>query len=328
MAETEAIAKMAELISEDIFYHFRWNRIGGKNLNWDCVKIAEHNKEIAKTHPADVVFCYKDPYTENTIFMHTDLKSYGKKTIASKDFSKVLKSLSQQIDCAEISESWKDKFLSSNTNYTIHGLMFVYNHNSDADVSLVNKLSSIKPQSIQLTPSKKIFVFDPIDIGWLVDVSNGISQLSFKGKIEKDYCFFYPQKTFQGVDGFEESATIELLKSNMIIIKSSKKSRSQNLKVFYRGRGETTEEFQYLLDYFRHNQFLEHAEDKIEIFFHTSVHNNAANLFDKSRVDYIEKYTKNQETLNRCLNSITVNGLDHIDKSASFNENIIGMEPR
>lgn len=328
MAETEAIAKMAELISEDIFQHFRWKRIGGKNLNWDCAKIAEHNKEKVKTHPADVVFCYKDPYTENTIFMHTDLKSYGKKTIASKDFSSVLKSLGQQVDCAEISQSWKDKFLNSNTNYTIHGLMFVYNHNSDADVSLVNKLSAIKPQSIQLAPSKKIFVFDPIDIGWLVDVSNGISQLSFKGKISKDYCFFYPQKTFQGVDGFEESATIELLKSNIIIVKSSKSSRAQHLKVFYRGRGETTEEFQYLLDYFRHNQFLEHTEDTIEIYFHTSVHSNAANTFDKSRVNYIEKYTKNQETLNMCLNSISVKGLDHIDKSASFNENIIGMEPR
>ncbi|ENK6377251.1 hypothetical protein N3K59_01625 [Acinetobacter baumannii] len=328
MAETEAIGKMAELISEDIFQHFRWSRIGSKNLNWDCVKITEHKKEVTKTHPADVVFCYKDPYTENTIFMHTDLKSYGKNTIASKDFTSVLKSLAQQIDCAEVSESWKEKFLKANTNYIIHGLLFVYNHNSNADISLINKLSAIKPKAIQLQSNKRIFVFDPIDIGWLIDVSNGISQLCFKSKIEKDYCFFYPQKTFQGVDGFEESATVELLKSNVIILKSSKRSRSLNLKVFYRGRGETIEEFQYLLDYFRHNQFLEHIEDRIEIFFHSSVNKNAANLFDKSRVEYIEKYTKTQETMTICINAITVNGLDHIDKSVSFNENIIGMEPR
>lgn len=325
MSETEAIAKMSEILSKDIFPFFRWNPIGGKNLNWDCVKLAEHKKEKVKTHPADVVFWYNDPYTDNTIYMHTDLKSYGKKTIASKDFTSVMRSLSQQIECAEISDSWKEKYLKANSNYIIHGLLFVYNHDSDADLSLINKMSSIKASSIQMPPNKNIFILDPIDIGWLVDVGNGISNLITKSKIEKDYCFFYPQKTFQGVDAFEDSATIELLKSNVIIIKSSKQNRAQQLKVFYRGRGETTEEFQYLLDYFRHNQFLEYKEDTIEMFFSKDVDNNAANLFDKSRQDYIDRYTKNQETLTFCINGISIQSLDHIDKSKSFNENIIGM---
>ena len=328
MAETEAIAKMAELISKDIFYFFRWQQIGGKNLNWECVKQAEHKKEKVKTHPADVVFCYKDPYSNHTIYLHTDLKSYGKKTIDSKDFAPTLKSLAQQIECAEISDSWKEKYLKENSNYLIHGLLFVYNHDRDADVSLINKLSSVKQDDIQLPPDKKIFVLDPIDIGWLVDVSNGISQLISKNEIMSDYRFFYPQKTFQGVDSFEESATIEMLKSNVIIVKSSSRSRSLNLKVFYRGPGDTTEEFQYLLDYFRHNQFLEHNEDRIEIFVSNNTHKNAVNIFQKSRLDYIEKYTKDQDTMTGCLNAITFKNLDHIDKSQSFNENIIGMLER
>ncbi|EJB8487583.1 TPA: hypothetical protein PVK60_001552 [Acinetobacter baumannii] len=328
MSETEAIAKMAEIISNDIFYFFRWNSIGGKNLNWNCEKITEHKKEKVKTHPADVVFWYKDPYSNNIIYMHTDLKSYGKATIQGKDFSPALKSLAQQIDCAEISQSWKDKYLKDNSNYIIHGLLFVYNHNSDADVSLISRLAAVKQSNIQLPADKKIFVLDPIDIGWLIDVSNGISQLLSRNEIQKDYVFFYPQKTYQGVDGYEESATIELLKSNIIIIKSSQKSRALKLKVFYRGRGETTEEFQYLLDYFRHNQFLEHEEDNIEIFFSEKVDSNASNLFDKSRHEYIERYTKNQETMTNCLKAINLRPLDHIDKSKSFNENIIGMTAR
>ncbi|WP_312586570.1 hypothetical protein [Acinetobacter sp.] len=328
MAETEAIAKMAELISKDIFYFFRWNQIGGKNLNWACEKLTEHKKERAKTHPADVVFCYKDPYSNNTIYLHTDLKSYGKKTIDSKDFTPTLKSLAQQIECAEISDSWKEKYLKENSNYLIHGLLFVFNHDRDADVSLINKLSSVKQTDIRLPPDKKIFILDPIDIGWLVDVSNGISQLISKNEILSDYRFFYPQKTFQGVDSFEESATIETLKSNVIIIKSSNKSRSLKLKAFYRGSGTTTEEFQYLLDYFRHNQFLEHNEDQIELFFSNNTDANAVNLFDKSRLDYIDKYTKDQDTMTGCLQAISVKKLDHIDKSQSFNENIIGMLER
>lgn len=328
MAETEAIAKMAEIISKDIFVFFRWQQIGGKNLNWSCEKIAEHKKERAKTHPADVVFCYKDPYSNNIIYLHTDLKSYGKKTIESKDFLPIIKSLAQQIECAEISDSWKEKYLKDSSNYIIHGLLFVYNHDRDADVSLINKLSSIKAVDIELPCDQRIFTLDPIDIGWLVDVSNGISQLVAKREIMQDYRFFYPQKTFQGVDSYEESATIELLKSNVIIVKSSNKSRCLKLKVFYRGPGETIEEFQYLLDYFRHNQFLEHEEDHIEIFFSNATHINAVNLFQKSRLDYIDKYTKDQETMTKCLEAISIKNLDHIDKSQSFNENIIGMLDR
>src|SRR5690606_18447780 len=171
----------------------------------------------------------------------------------------------------------------------------------------------------------KIFILDPIDIGWLVDVSNGISQLISKNEILSDYRFFYPQKTFQGVDSFEESATIETLKSNVIIIKCSNKSRSLKLKAFYRGSGTTTEEFQYLLDYFRHNQFLEHNEDQILILYNNNTDSNAVNLFDKRRIDNIDKYNKYQDTMNGCLQAISVKKLDDINISQHFNENIIGM---
>jgi hypothetical protein len=47
----------AEIISDDIFTEFGWNKVGPINEDWECVKKNKHHKE---THPSDVVFSTKN----------------------------------------------------------------------------------------------------------------------------------------------------------------------------------------------------------------------------------------------------------------------------
>ena len=60
--ETRYVAEIAEIISRDVFKHFRWNVAALTDTNFDCVKSQEHSRKDDHTHPVDVVFYYDDPY--------------------------------------------------------------------------------------------------------------------------------------------------------------------------------------------------------------------------------------------------------------------------
>ncbi|ENE5100266.1 hypothetical protein ABNJ98_003157, partial [Enterobacter hormaechei] len=75
--ETQNISEMAEKISADLFKWFKWELVGATNENFPCMKSDQHKTKAGK-HPTDVVFSYKDPYLNRTIFLNTDLKSYVK----------------------------------------------------------------------------------------------------------------------------------------------------------------------------------------------------------------------------------------------------------
>jgi hypothetical protein len=61
MSETEKIAKIAELVSDELFNIFGWERHAVRNQNWTCAMPETHNTD-AGSHPADVVFTYEDAY--------------------------------------------------------------------------------------------------------------------------------------------------------------------------------------------------------------------------------------------------------------------------
>lgn len=332
MSEVDNIGTMAELLSNKIFKNFGWNKTGGWNFNWSCEKIKEHNKEIVKTHPADVVFHYADPYSSKIIYLHTDLKSYGTNTVNNLKLEPIINSLGQQIECAEISQDWKDKYLIKNKSYVIYGLLFIYNHDKDAVFDFTAKLDNIKPKALKIPKDKKVFVLDPKEIGWISDISNQISILKSYNELKTDYAFFYDQRAFKAIDPFQKIATIDLLKSNSIIIKSSKKSKIDNLKIFYRGLGETENEFQYLIDTLRHNGFLDCTDNSIKIYFYHECHKNASLNFSNSKVNYIDKFlnTDNETSIDiqTSIEKIEIEALTHVDNSATFKENDIGLGAR
>ncbi|MDC7242564.1 MAG: hypothetical protein PQJ44_00945, partial [Sphaerochaetaceae bacterium] len=80
MGETSNTADLAEIISQRIFSKFYWERLGQKNINWECVKPG-HDR---KTHPSDAVFHYESPYEKERIYINFDLKSYKNTSIENK----------------------------------------------------------------------------------------------------------------------------------------------------------------------------------------------------------------------------------------------------
>jgi hypothetical protein len=78
MAETTNIAKMAEILSQDLFGDFLWQHTGPTNTNWPCEEQELHK---AKTHPSDVVFYYDNPYRLSRTYVNCDLKSYARGSI-------------------------------------------------------------------------------------------------------------------------------------------------------------------------------------------------------------------------------------------------------
>lgn len=257
MAETQNIGEMAKIISEDMFSYFGWKKCAPEDINWKCENI-EHEK---KTHPADVVFYYDDPYTNTRIYIHTDLKSFAESTLERLELESVLKSLSMQVECAEISEEWQKLYAEENIDYKIHGMLFIYNHDNNFIRALTNKLNKV-PREIINTPKKSmLYVLDPNDIFWLDNISTHISKLLEKEELSKEYTFFYPQRKDQATIGNSNAATIDLLKSPFLIIED----KNTNLVVvFYRPDGSEVDEFVYLVDYLRHHQLIE-SQNKIKV---------------------------------------------------------------
>lgn len=250
MAETSNIGKMAALLSTELFNYFGWEKCDFEDLNWKCEN-AEHEK---KTHPADVVFYYNDPYTNTVTYIHTDLKSFSESTLSNLNLSEVLESLSMQVECSEISEEWQTLYLEGASDYKVHGMLFIYNHDNKYIKSLTSKYGNISNITINTPKSSRLYVLDPSDIYWLNNIALHIGRLILKKNLSQDYTFFYPQRKDQATIGNSKAATIELLKSPFIILEDK---TLKKVIVFYRAEGEEVDEFVYLIDYLRHHQLID-----------------------------------------------------------------------
>ncbi len=108
MAETANIAKMAKLISDDLFAEFFWQQVGPIDTNWTCENQDLHN---VKTHPSDVVFFYNNPYSLSRTYVNVDLKSYATGSITKAKITPSIESLAKSVSCAEKSQEWQERFI-------------------------------------------------------------------------------------------------------------------------------------------------------------------------------------------------------------------------
>ena len=114
MAETENLAKLAELVSKDLFSRFLWGNTGSKNQNWPCER-EQHAPR--KTHPSDVVFYYDEPYSLRRTYVNCDLKSYATGSITSLAVTAALENLADSLSCLEISSAWRDMYIHEDTDH-------------------------------------------------------------------------------------------------------------------------------------------------------------------------------------------------------------------
>lgn len=289
MSETGNIEELAKLVSNEIFKWFKWKTCALKDTDWQCV-IDSHKK---RTHPADVVFYYDDPYSGNVIYLNTDLKSYKKGSISSTSISKALSSLSISVECANISEDWQNKYLVDDVGFDcVIGVLFLYNHDDEFDKDIVEIIDSIDFEKLNIPENVKILLLDPQKIRTLVNVVTDMKGLVADDLLPRaEYTFFYPDLVMAKRHGEEWSqpASIEALTSPWLIIKHRATGDiEEGFVIYYHKKGDTVEEFVYLIDAMSHYQMLL-SNKPIRVRF-TNPGADAANNFNKAKLEYLKMW--------------------------------------
>lgn len=266
MAETANIGEIAAKLSKDIFRHFFWEVHPKRDDNFNCTN-PEHKGEGGRskaTHPCDVVFYYDDPYLGSRIYLHTDLKSYGKDSINSATLRSAFKSLCMTIDCAKDSEDWRKKYsIEPGERYEVRGLLFVCNHDNGYEKDFSDAIDKINLHNLPLAANTCLHFIGPYDIQRLYNIGNDLIRLKESGDLPSEYTYYYPDLVMwrrQG-DVWDQPATIESLTGSYLIIKHAKtKTVSSGYLVYYNRPGSSVEEFEYFIDSLSRYQMLESGE--------------------------------------------------------------------
>lgn len=313
MPETTNIAKMAEILSNDLFAEFLWERTGPTNVNWSCEDKDVHE---LKTHPSDVVFYYDNPYSFSRTYVNCDLKSYATGSIKTGSITSAIESLARALNCAEKSIEWQKLFIHSHVpSADICGLLFVYNHDGEYDREFKTLLAGVKPKTLDIPKKSKIVVFGPDDIYWLDNVRYEIVRMRGMGELPaRSACrFYYPhlirRKNLQ--IELARAATLEMLTAPWVAL--SYLNPNQHLQrefvIFYRRRGESVQEFLYLIDYLMHYQVL---VDPTRVRIKTiGADPLAPALFDKAVGQYLDECEHSDQIKVR-LDTIEYNAMTQV----------------
>ena len=294
MAETENIARMAELLSQELFGEFLWSRSGPMNQNWACERAETHKVD---THPTDLVFYYDEPYSTKRTYIQTDLKSYARGSITSGSIRSAIKSLAKQVSCAEISENWRNLYAHTGVTYDICGMLFVYNHDGEYDREFETTFREIKNIDLDLPLRSRLYIVGPDDIFWLDNVRLELQRLrgaSSSRKIpERQYCsFVFPQLVRKANLRAQaaRAATMEMLSSSWILMKylDPSRHRADNYIMFYRRAFDNVDECMYIIDYLRHHELLRNCES-VTIRVRGDGADKSVLLFDKAKAQYIDE---------------------------------------
>lgn len=260
MAETESIAKMAEVLSREIFRPFGWTNHPLYNENFACLNQEAHK---LKTHPTDTVFSYYDPYLGKEIYLNTDLKSYCLGTIAAKvskgaykgDITKglpgILTSLGKASECHKVNSEWQSQYVDSRKPFEVHSLLFIFNHDDLYKADFSSALSRLSDHSLGLERRFRSYVIGPDRVNYLATVSNDfqIEQASGNLLFGRRFKFYLPDnKIYLTTGQLTECLTIESLIGPFFFVITDDKKDPLTL-VYYDGSGDTEEEYIYLFDY-------------------------------------------------------------------------------
>lgn len=291
MSETVNTSVIAPKAASQIFEFFKWTfrKIGPADTNFDCIFLEEHSslkKDIDEfkqhTHPTDAVFYYEDPYFHKNIYFNVDFKSYSDSSISLSSVRNAVNSMARSIQCARSSTEWSSRFMVKEP-FEVRGLLFTYNHDNSFDKNFYSffnvyedftegddKKGKINPSSLKLAKSQKIHIADPELIHYWQTVVVNAKQDITDHKLGNKYFFHYPQLVeFRNNNNkFTNPATIEMLSGPFIIIGYDEinkinesyevvRMHGKGYFIYYREKGETYEEFIYLLDFLDKFQLIE-----------------------------------------------------------------------
>lgn len=331
MAETANIGEIAVAISKDIFQPFRWRYHPLRDTNFKChdeTHMGTHDKQKS-THPGDVVFYYNDPYLGKVVYLHTDLKSYGKKSISASKLRQAFKSLCMTIECATASSSWREKYsIDESEPHQIRGLLFVHNHDNKFSSSFSEVIKTLDLHQLPLTSGSALHFLGPDDIQRLYSISNDIVRLKGLNELSDKYTFYYPDLVItrrQG-DVWNQTATIESLTGPFLIIKHERISDDlgAGYLIYYNRNGDQAEEFEYFLDCLSRFQILESGQS-IRIRLTTpTVNPEFKSVFEKAKRKYVKAwgFASSREAI---IEAISVDRITAVTNT--YNPGAIGWHP-
>jgi hypothetical protein len=331
MAETANISQVANKISNDIFKIFYWEMHSQKDTNFVCV-CDEHKTDSGvkkSTHPGDVVFHYIDPYLNKRVYLHTDLKSYKKTSLQQGKIRESLKSLAMTVECAALSESWRQKFLAIDQDiYEVRGLLFVANHDGKAAENFNPLLKSISKANIPVAKGQIIHILGPTEITSLYSIATDIKLAIADKNLSPIYRFFYPDLTLwkrHTADDQRIGATIEMLLSPYFILKYPALMEEGNMllpsgsRVYYSRAGDTVDEFVYLIDSLSRYQLI-NSRDKIRVIsFKRERSSELKNNFEKAKYRYCSMWGF-EDSRKEEIMSMTIDALSQISPNYSPDE--------
>lgn len=323
MAETATIAKMADLVSKEIFTVFGWQRRPHKDQNWKCV-VKSHKK---KTHPSDVVFSYDSPLESGRVYLTTDLKSYAAKTLTKDKLQEALVSLSMSTECANQCEEWQNLYADPESNFRVNGLLFVYNHDGEFDREFTTVLSLVKQTSLRIKAAYRLYVFGPPEIAYLYTIANDILKKRGQRELpEAEHCKFYHPDLIRHrvTSNTLEAATAEMLLSPWQVLRYEPTAATSNVGgyiVYYRDPAKSADELKFLLDYlFRFQLVAESVRIEIRAPFADS---KASAFFETAKEQYAKEYFGFPEFKKR-LDQITFSSITTVHSKFSTEE--LGMD--
>lgn len=230
--ERATTAKMAREVADTIFPALGWNRRDCEDLDFDCV-FPKNHKGKAHKHPVDNVFSYISPIERDEVYVISDLKSYGGKTLSdASKFDAALLSLGQTIECAGSSEPWRKKFASGAAPKIIRGMLFVYNHDALFDSEMAYKTTELDA----MTP-QTVFVIGPKEVEWLYAL---VDSLTAEGPGE----FLFPDlKLGPAYTSYSPVLPLESMVSPWIGLR-----RNKGFEVFVKGNC-SVKNLTHLIDY-------------------------------------------------------------------------------
>lgn len=331
--ERAGIAAIANKIAEEIVPWLKWSTHPPFDQNFTCQQASLHkskkpesdeSKETEHNHPTDVVYSYKDPYTNKHIILNTDLKSYAKASIKQSTIRTALKSLAHTIDCARLSKEWKQRYSIPERNTDIRGMLFVYNHDGDWDNNFYDvfygKKSKKKPtptsdndqdiniQNIDLQKNQQLHIIEPSTIKYIRTVIDDFQRLHTAGKFNiKNYQFHYPDLNLHKVSMLpnDRPATLELISAPFMIIEYQERTLydeegkiAEEIKpgytVYYKEKIINWKEIFFLIDSLSNYQIL-NSNKKISIrAIGQDQEDVAKSHFRSAKQEYIHRWGKSE----------------------------------
>ena len=305
MAETSNISQIAELVSRDIFGVFNWERSRITNCNWKCTMPEKHH---CTTHPSDAVWFYDEPYSNQRTYIQSDLKSYAAKSITPAALSTALVNLSKATECAKKSAPWQKKFMvDPGKPFSVVGMLFVYNHDGEYDKEFDVLFTDLAfNRTLPLSKTPRVIVLGPKQIWELFSIASHIKQLNYlEGKMVLSEPF-YPEcrrsqfrlRSFQS----KAAATIDYLLAEVLSFRVKPVDYPGGYKalhVYYRGKGDTMEEFLHLIDYCFRYQQIDNAEEIVIHFSNIDAtdRDTLFENFERARHEIKEAYGLSTEKL-------------------------------